>query len=99
MKLHDYGWWYRSEKAPFSVLPPNYEYSKEPSFNSLDLLFDGDVIARKGWDGCWKVTWNPIRVRIGALTGGGSVYVGLGNSFPMEYIPKPEDFEVIREAS
>ncbi len=93
MKLHDFGFWYR--KHTWSEEKYSKVYS--PGFNSL--LFDGRSIAEKYRDdGPWMYYFYELEELVKLFNKGLLEPIGYGNyAFKDDYVPKPEDFEVIGE--
>lgn len=105
MKLHDFGWWYRKDIYTELVGVVRYEYSKiySPGFDTL--LFDGIRVANNStrlnvrwvcqrYDLLEEVFGLRLRDHVNVSPSGFSNY-----AFYYGYIPKPEDFEVISEAT
>ncbi len=95
MKLHDFGFWYQKRTRR------GEEYCKVYSPGFDVLLFDGNCIAIKDPDdGPWAYEFYDLDRLVKLFDSSFLVHRGHGSyAFRKGYIPKPEDFEVIREAS
>ncbi len=91
MKLHDFGWWYgedRYEKIDLNMMRLYRTWYSHWTPNSKYLLFDGNMVAiKRNITEIWELTENSgvsLKDTVAALR--------------YDFVPKPEDFEVIGEA-
>ncbi len=101
MKLYNFGWWYRKRhyNSEYNELRDEYSNVYSPGFSSL--LFDGHSIALKyPFLGPWVCESCALNKLVKLFDNRLLVYLEHGSyAFKEGYVPKPEDFEVIREAS
>ena len=92
MKLHDFGWWYGEDthikKIEHYTVTFHRTWHSHWTPNSKYLLFDGKMVAiKRDITQIWELTENSgvsLKDAVAALR--------------CDFVPKPEDFEVIREA-